>query len=108
MGFAARAIGMKNAPVSVGVLRLEPGKECGAEIEACSLEIIDDLDDLAFSVKRAGAGVGVIALVMNTLVPVVEGRGAILLFDLFDPRIFARGLIKMPVKTDTNFVGHNQ
>ena len=64
--------------------------------------------DLALGVEGPGAGVRMIALVMDTLVPIVKRSSTILLFDLFDPWIFARRLIKMPVETDANFFGHNQ
>jgi len=105
-GLTARTVRAKNASVSVGMLDLKPGKERGPEVEACSFEIINDLNDLASGIKSAGAGIGMIALVMDALIPIVKGSGAILLFDLFDPWIFARRLIKMPVETDTNFFSH--
>ena len=90
------------------MLDLKPRKECGPEIKAGPLKVIHDLDNLALGVESAGAGIGMIALVVNALIPIVKGSGAILLLDLFDPWIFARGLIKMPMETDTNFFGHKE
>jgi len=107
MGFTTGAVGVKNALIGIGVFRLKPGKERGTEIEAGPFEIIDDLDDPALGIQGAGAGVGMVTFVMDALVPVVKGSGAILLFDLFDPGIFSRRLIKMPVKADTNFFSHD-
>jgi hypothetical protein len=97
---------MEKASIGVGMLSLKPGKKRRSEVEARSFEIVNDLYDLALSVKGAGAGIGMIALVMNALVPIVKGSRAILLLDLFNPRIFTRRLIEMPVEADTNFSGH--
>ena len=46
--------------------------------------------------------------VLTALVPIVKGGRAILPFDLLNPRIFARRLVKMSVQTDANFFGHKK
>jgi len=108
VALATGMIRMKNALVGIRVFCLKPGKKRGAEIETGSFEIINDLDDPALGVQGTGAGIRMIALVMNAFIPVVKGSGTILLFDLFDPGILAGRLIKMPVKTDANFFGHKE
>jgi hypothetical protein len=98
--FPALSIGLDNALVYFGFIFLYPGKERRSEVEAYSRVVIDNIDDLLLCIENAGCRIGGITLCCNSLVPVVIGIGRVLLFDLFQPGIFSRRLIKMAVDTD--------
>ena len=76
-----------------------------ATTEIYTLSLHDALpifNDFALLIQNAREGIGAIALVINAFIPVMKGRGAGLSLDRSKVGIFARGLIKMSVNTDTN------
>ena len=84
-GAAGHAVGIDDAAVHVGVVRLEPRQKRGADVERQLLE-------------GAQLGVGSVALGGDALVPVVERRGPRLLGHDARPGVFARRLVEVPVE----------
>ena len=72
---AAVAVGLQNAPVGFQVVALHPAQQGGANVEADVLKVVDNADDFALFVEDAGVGIRAVALVVDALVPVVEGLG---------------------------------
>jgi hypothetical protein len=74
-----------------------PGEECGAEVEAHFLIVIDDFEDSSVGVEYAGGGVLGVTFGVNSFVPVVVWVGGVLDFDFFQPGIFSGRLVKVTV-----------
>jgi hypothetical protein len=79
------------------MIALEPTQQSGPEIETDMLVVIYDQLCTGRRVSDARAGIGLIALGMNPLVPIVKGRCAGLNLNNVRPRILSWGLIEMSV-----------
>src|ERR1044072_1740257 len=93
----ARAVGLEDARVGLGLVALDPVEERGAEVEAEARVVVDDALDAAVRVADAGEGVGAVALGVDALAPVVEGRGTHLALDQLRPGVLARRLVEVAV-----------
>ena len=85
MARPGRAIGVDDAAVHVGMVRLEPREQRGPDVERQLLE-------------GAELGVGSVALGGDALVPVVERRGARLLGHDPGPGVLTGRLVEVPVQ----------
>ena len=93
-------VGVEDHAVAAGGEVLQPAQKGGAEVEAHPRIVIEDADDLILLVGDARGAVGGVALRGDALVPVMVGRGGVLDFDGFEPRIFARRLVEVAVDAD--------
>ena len=94
----AQAVGFDDALVGYGIVVFHPREQRRTEVEADVLEVVDRPARCARSVSKMRAeGVGAVTLVVNALVPVVEGVHLGLALDDARPRILARRLIEMSV-----------
>ena len=59
--------------------------------------------DFSVAIEESGMGIRSIALGRDSLIPVMIWRSGFLHLDRLQPRVFPRGLIKMPVNTDEFF-----
>ena len=100
IAFGAGAIGVLDHAIGAGREVRQPTQQRRPEVEADARVVVEDADDFVRLVGDAGGAVGGVALGGNALVPVVVGRGGVLHFDGFEPRVFARRLIKMAVDAD--------
>src|SRR5215208_1718610 len=91
------AVGLNNPRVGLGLVAFEPVEERRAEVEAESRVVVDDALDAAVRVADAREGVRAVALGVDALVPVVEGRGARLALDQLRPGVLARRLVEVAV-----------
>jgi hypothetical protein len=84
-------------PINRGGFFLQPGKEGRTEIETQGGVIVVEVEDLSFIIDDPGVTIWPITFEGDPFIPVVEGVGALLLLDGFNPRIFPRRLIEMTV-----------
>ncbi len=87
VAFVVAPVGIHDALVYIGMMRFEPVRQRGAEIEADAL-------------KDARRRVGAIAFGSDLLVEVVVVTGARLMGHLSSERIFARRLVEVSVDTE--------
>ncbi len=104
VGQRAHAVGPENAFVSDAVVALHPREERRPEVEADALEVVHDLFDARVAVENPGERVRAVAFLVDALVPVVERVHFGFAVDGARPRIFARGLVEVPVDDE---VGHD-
>jgi hypothetical protein len=93
----AGAVRFDDLAVHGGRVAIEPGGERGADVERDLLEVVDDVEDAVVVVHAPRRRVGRVTLRGDALVPVVVRRRRVLHLDRFQPRIFARRLVEMPV-----------
>jgi hypothetical protein len=79
---------------------LQPGEECGTQIETDGGVVIDDLKDLAFPIQDPGMSIGPVTLQSDSLIPVMEGMGALLGLKDFEPGVLSWGLVEVTVNGD--------
>jgi hypothetical protein len=93
----ALAVGLDNSRVGLRLVAFEPVEERRAEVEAEARVVVDDPLDAAVGVADAREGVRAVALGVDALVPIVEGRGARLALDQLRPGVLARRLVEVAV-----------
>src|SRR5579859_3398072 len=97
---ATCAIGFQNGAIGFRLLRLHPGEQRRAEVEADVGVIIDDALDISLGIQNARSRIGSVTLGGNALVPVVERISGILDLNRLQPGVLARRLIEMSMYTD--------
>src|SRR5580765_5193802 len=100
----AFAIGFDDARVSVSVMLIQPTQQCRTEIKIDVCVVVDELF-IGTCLADANKCIGPITFEMNSLVPIVERRGARLRGNDSGPRIFARRLIEVAVNDER---GHDR
>jgi hypothetical protein len=98
--FAADVIGFDDRVVDFARVGFEPREESGAEVETDTGIVIDYIADSLVGVEYSRGGVRGVALGCYALVPVMVGMSRVLNLDLFEPCVFPRRLVKMPVNAD--------
>src|SRR3977135_937473 len=91
------AISFENAFVGGWMILCEPVKERRTKIETDVRVVIYKLLFARCRIVDGSKSIRSIALDMDTLVPIMKGRGARFLFDNSSPWIFTRRLIEMAV-----------
>ena len=96
----AQPVRFEDLRVHVRPLAFEPGEQRGADVEGDLLVGVDDVEDAVVRAHAPRRGVRRVALDRDAIVPVVPGVRRVLDLDGFEPGIFARGLVEMPVDGD--------
>ena len=96
----AQFVGGNNRVVNLRHFVLHPREKRRAEIEADLGVVADDLFNPFTLTHDAGRGVGCVAFERDALVPIVVRMRRILQLDGFQPGVFTRGLIEVPVNAD--------
>jgi hypothetical protein len=82
--------------------QLQPTDEGRTEIETEGGVIVDEVQNLSFTIDDSGIGIWPITFEGNPFIPVVEGIGTLLGLNHFKPGIFSRRLIEMAMNHDIN------
>ena len=93
----ALTISFENTFVGPLMILFEPVNESWAKVETKVRVIVYDLLSTRRGIVYGGKSVRVIALDVDTLIPIMERRGAGFVFDNSSPWIFARRLIEVAV-----------
>src|SRR5437899_8670388 len=93
--FLAFAVAHEDTLIAFWFGLFHPREQGRAEVETDPRIIVDDFRNTAFGIEDARSAVREIALARYSFVPVVIGSGRILRLNRFQPRVFARRLIKM-------------
>ena len=93
----ALAVGVEHTGIGVRRRDLEPLEQRRPEVEADVLERVDDAADASIAAEDARRNDRAIAFLLDARVPVVVGRGGGFSLDLFQPRVFPRGLVEVTV-----------
>ncbi len=96
----AAAIRLQHRRIGGRRVPFHPLEKGRTEIEADLFEGVDDAEDATFVSRNSRGGHRAVALLLYSLIPVVEGSGGGFGFDLLDPRIFARWLVEVAVDDD--------
>src|SRR4030043_1962498 len=93
----ALPVTLKNGLIGFGGIILHPEQDRRTEVEAYTGIIVHQLGDSSFRIPDSRHGVCRVAFSGNPLVPVVVWERRILDLDCFQPGVFPRRLIKMPM-----------
>ena len=99
---AARPVCIEDTSVRPGMMRFQPGQQCGAEIKTDAGVIVKQFFVANVMSQGANKSIGSVTFSLNTLVPVVVRIGARLSFHQACPGIFARRLIKVAVNDESS------
>jgi hypothetical protein len=77
-----------------------PGEKRGSKIEADLGIVVDDIDNSLIVIQNPRGRIWRVALRGDAPIPVVIGIGGVLNFYLFEPGIFSRGLIEVPMNAN--------
>jgi hypothetical protein len=73
--FPCQDIGTEDLLIDLGSLPFKPGEQGRTEIAADAGVVVGDLPDEALPVKDSCCGIGQVALISDSLVPVMPGCG---------------------------------
>jgi hypothetical protein len=90
-------IGFDDFLVKRRVFQLEPTDQGRTEIETEGGIIVDEIEDLSFTIDDTGVGIWPITLEGDPFVPVMERMSALLGLDGFKPWILPRRLVEVAV-----------
>ena len=102
--FLCHDIGANNVIVHCRTFALKPGQQRGVDIISYPGIIIGYPVNEATVIKDPGGSIGLVALIGNTIVPVMPGINRILTFNQARPGIFPRRLVKVSMNAD--FIRH--
>src|ERR1019366_3751620 len=95
--FRTPLVGLKNRLANLGSLVFHPGQKSGSEVETHLGVVVEQFDDAILGVNNSRSRVRSVALGRNALIPVVIRIGGVLQLNRLKVRVFARGLIEMPM-----------
>lgn len=99
----AQSVRLQNGGVSLRIIILHPGQQCGAKVETyAGVIILDFLDGALILRKDPGCPIGRITFSGDALIPIVVRMCGILQFDDLQPRILSRRLIEMAVNANVS------
>ena len=101
----ALPVRIANHAIGAGRIFFQPGEQGRPEVEADARVIVHDADDLVVAIHDARRAVGRIAFRSDAFVPVVVRGGGVLSLYGFEPGVFSRRLVEMPVNADIAFSG---
>jgi hypothetical protein len=78
----------------------QPGQKCGAEVETDMLVIVDNIFKASLVIQYPGMGVGLVAFLRDSFIPVMKRMSRLLDFNFFQPGILTRWLVKVAVYAD--------
>jgi hypothetical protein len=78
----------------------QPRQKCGAKVETDMLVIVDNIFQASLVIQYPGMGVGLVAFLRDPFIPVMERMGGLLNFNLFQPGILTRWLVKVAMDAD--------
>ncbi len=97
---AAPPVGLQHLRIGIRGVRFQPVHERRAKIEADTLVIVDDVDDLLVRAENTGSRILPVTFLGDPGIPVVVWIRRILQLDVLEPRILSGWLIEVPVYTN--------